>query len=167
MKIIKSPGLAAAAIRDTGLVWAGYYGKKDKYEKVNDKTLFMLASVSKTIVVVAVMQLEEKGLIKLDDDISDYLDFTVRNPRYPDKKITFRHLLTHHSSIKDRQPFHSFTYTVFSGGGDSPITLKKIITSYFSPDGNHFSKRNFRNKPPGAEYTYSNMAVSLLGYLVE
>ncbi len=61
--------------------------------KVDD--LFQLASVSKTITSVAVMQLVEQGKIQLDDTIQKYL------PQFPYKGITIRQLLSHRSGLSN------------------------------------------------------------------
>jgi len=66
-----------------------------------DSTLFFLASVSKTVVAVALMQLWEDGRFGLDDNINLYLPWSVRHPFFPTTPITFRMLMTHTSSIKD------------------------------------------------------------------
>ena len=55
---------------------------------------------------VAVMQLHEQGRFELGDDVSDYLPFSVRNPNFPDARITFAQLLRHRSSIRDNMAFY-------------------------------------------------------------
>ena len=47
------------------------------------------------------LKLYEKGLVDLDEDISKYLGFTIRNPKYPNDKITLRMVMTQTSSIID------------------------------------------------------------------
>jgi len=97
------PGLAASIVKEGDIYWTCAYGFaniEDSIE-VTDTTLFMLASVSKTVTGVALMQLWEAGLFQLDNDINNYLPFEVHNPNFPDSVITFRMLLTHTSSIND------------------------------------------------------------------
>ena len=60
-----------------------------------------IASISKFILTMSLMTLVEDGLIDLDQDISRYLGFTLRNPNFPDVKITTRQVLAHVSSIRD------------------------------------------------------------------
>ena len=50
---------------------------------VTDSTVFRIASISKTITSLALMQLEEQGKISMDKDISDILGYEVRNPYFP------------------------------------------------------------------------------------
>ena len=51
-------GMAACAIKDGKIVWNGYYGYQDISKKVpiDSQTIFMLATVSKTVTAAALMQ---------------------------------------------------------------------------------------------------------------
>jgi D-alanyl-D-alanine carboxypeptidase len=50
--------------------------------------MFMVASLSKSVSGVAIMQLVEKGLLNLNDTLSSILGFEIKNPYYPDVPIT-------------------------------------------------------------------------------
>ena len=80
--------MQAAYISDGELTWAGSYGVLtfQTSDKVNDSTLFMIASTSKPVTALALMKLYDQGKLKLDDDINIYLPFEVRNPNFPDAK---------------------------------------------------------------------------------
>ena len=97
------PGLAAALVRADGLVWYREFGYADLERRIpmSSDHLQNIGSVSKTFTTTALMQLWEKQLFQLDDDVSEYVGFSLRNPNHPDVAITFRHLLTHQSSIRD------------------------------------------------------------------
>jgi CubicO group peptidase (beta-lactamase class C family) len=160
------PGLAALVIKNGKVVWSRNYGlaQVDPAVPVTDDTLFMLASVSKTVTSVAVLQLWEDGWFDLDDDINDYLPFPVRNPHFPDVPITFRMLLTHTSSIQDNEGdlLGSRIYCQ----GDSPISLGDFVKGYLVPGGEYYAS-SYMVAPPGTVYQYSNFGFALLGYLVE
>ena len=163
MDYYKIPGLAASIIKDGEIYWTGAYGFaniEDSIE-VTDSTLFMLASTSKTVTGVALMQLWEKGLFDLDDDINNYLPFEVHNPNFPDSVITFRMLLTHTSSINDN--WSVMPYYV----GDSPIPLGQYLEDYLVPGGAYYYPANYNNFAPGTTWDYCNNAVALIGYIVE
>ncbi|MFN3393648.1 MAG: serine hydrolase domain-containing protein, partial [Candidatus Thermochlorobacter sp.] len=66
---------------------------------MTDSTYVRIASISKTITALALMQLYEQGKFKLDDDVSSALGFTLRNPYFPNEPITYRQLLQHTSSL--------------------------------------------------------------------
>jgi len=88
-------GIAAAIIDKNGVTqyeksW-GYRDFETKRE-LNENTIFGLASVTKSFTALAIMQLEEKGIINLDDPIGKYIpEFTNKNQ----KTVTIRHLLSH------------------------------------------------------------------------
>lgn len=162
------PGMATGIVNAAGEVsWDGYYGSYDGEHPVSEDTMFMIASVSKTVIATAVMQLWEEGLFELDDDINDYLDFEVRNPNHPEAAITFRHLMTHRASISDRFPFYDDMYTISEGGGDSPWGLGEFLAAYLLPDGQFYSLDNYLKEEPGEVYEYANYGAMLLAYLVE
>ena len=99
------PGLTALITKkDDGIIWKRNYGYAniDLQQPVEDSTLFIVGSVSKTIVATAIMQFWEADSFELDDNINDYLDdFQVIHPEYPNDTITFRMLMTHTSGVND------------------------------------------------------------------
>jgi CubicO group peptidase (beta-lactamase class C family) len=160
------PGLAACAVRGSELIWRGEYGfaRLEDSIPVVDSTVFDLASVSKTATAVSLMQLCERGVFRLDDDINGALPFSVRHPAYPDRPVTFRMLMTHTSGIADNWP-------IFLGlqcHGDPQVGLRRFVEGYLVPGGEFYdSAGNFCPWPPGGDYQYSNIAMALAGYLVE
>jgi CubicO group peptidase (beta-lactamase class C family) len=166
MNSYRIPGVAACVVKDGRLIWTGSYGYAiiEHDIPVADTTLFMMASISKTFTGAALLQLWEAGLFNLDDDINDYLPFTVFNPNYPDSVITFRLLLTHTSSIKDNWDVMYAVYVY----GDSPIPLGEYVEEYLTPGGEYYdSTANFYTWAPGTRWSYCNEAFALVAYLVE
>jgi len=163
------PGLAVAFLEDGEVRWTGYYGFADRDDgrPVTAGTLFQMASVSKTITGTAVMLLWERGLIDLDDDVDEYLPFSLDAPAFPDVAITFRQLLSHTAGLADA-PIYEELYTIDSGGGDSPVSLEEFSNEYFGPGGRWYDPElNFTGTRPGETKSYSNTAYGLVGYLVE
>ncbi len=159
------PGLAACVVRGSEVVWSNGFGFANLSKKIPftpDQTIFQIASISKTVTATAIMQLLENGQLALEDDVTTYLGFQVRNPKFPDTPITFRHLLTHTSSIRDDESI----YALYAAG-DPRMPLKEAVLQYFSPSGKLSSRKIFSKKPPGADERYSNLGFALLGYLVE
>ena len=60
-----------------------------------------IASISKLIMALATLKLAEEGKVELTADVSDYLGWSVRNPAYPDAKVTLAQLLSHRSGLRD------------------------------------------------------------------
>ena len=161
----KPPGLAVCVFKNGALDWSYAYGYADIEKKIPfaSDIVMNVGSISKTITTTAVLQLWEKGKLDLDADVNEYLDFSVRNPRYPDTIISVRHLLTHTSSIKDGMAYQE-SYQC----GEAAISLSEWISNYLSPDGRFYDEHdNFYDWSAGTDYSYSNVAYGLLGLIVE
>jgi CubicO group peptidase (beta-lactamase class C family) len=166
MEMYHIPGAAACIVKDGQVDWTGSYGYANIEDEIEvaDTSLFLLASISKTVVAVAVMQLWEDGLFDLDDDIDDYLPFSVRNPNYPMIPITFRMLMAHVSSINDNGDILGELWT---WGEDSPIPLGVALEEYLTPGGDYYDDNNYHSWPPVGAYDYSSVGACLAAYLVE
>jgi CubicO group peptidase (beta-lactamase class C family) len=166
MALERFPGVSAVIVKDGKIVWIQSYGFADVANAipVEDTTVFMLASVSKLFTGTAAMQLFENNQIQLDDDVNQYLPWTLQIPGFPISSVTFRQLMTHSSSIKDN---HAPMLTYY-GYPDPTITLEDCMQRYFEPSGSDYSPTaNFLPNTPGSVYEYSNMATALIGYLVQ
>ncbi len=164
---MKVPGLAAAIVKNGQIVCTASAGMADmkRDRRVNDDTIFLIASVSKTITATAIMQLAERGALQLDDDINKYLPYDITFPDRRDTEVSFRQLLTHTASIRDNSKFIDSAVTM---GADSPMSLASLTRGYLTPDGPFYDpKKNFQRSVPGTKSKYSNMGITLAGYLVE
>lgn len=159
------PGMSICFLRDGEVYWKEHFGFQNlaQFIPVDDQTTYTVASISKTIMITAVMQLYEQGLFELDDDINAYLPWPVRNPNFPDIPITIHQLATHTSSIKDNTIFLDNTLAV----GDNPLPMGDFLQGYFSAGGTYYSLENFNTYEPGAAYNYSNIASCLLAFILE
>jgi CubicO group peptidase (beta-lactamase class C family) len=92
-----SPGVSAAIMMDGKLRFSGAVGlaNLENNSPLTSRSVHSIGSISKTIAVVAVMQLVERNKINLDTEIQMYL------PWFPRKEhaVTVRHLLTHTSGL--------------------------------------------------------------------
>ncbi len=165
MRAAHLPGLAVALTGPGGVLWTGSYGWADVEDAipVTPDTRFLLASVSKTVTAVALMQIHEDHGIDLDSDVEAHLPFALRHPRDSDTPITFRMLLTHTAGIRDNWD----VLEPLVVDGDSPIPLADFCAGYLTPSGDWHAAGNFGRARPGAAYDYSNVGTALLGYLVE
>jgi len=166
------PGLAAGLVGSDGLVRADGYGwaSVDGRIPLTSDTVMSVASVSKTITATAVAQLLESETIELDGDVSDYVGFEVRNPRFPGVVVTIRSLLVHRASIRDGSHYEG-SY----GCGDSQIGLGAWLREYLTPGGGlydpdanfHAWEPGYLGEVPADPRPYSNVGFGLLGYVVE
>ncbi|MBT8387273.1 MAG: beta-lactamase family protein, partial [Ignavibacteria bacterium] len=162
------PSLSACVIKNDEIVWQRYYGNSAVNNSLPDSgSIYAVASVSKTVLVTAVMQLFEQGLIDLDADINDYLPISIRNPNYPGSRITIRILLTHTSGLA--WPVDDYEVPGFYDyyPRDSSPPLNEWIPQYVLLGGNNYVNAVWKNTVPGERELYSNVGTAILGYIVE
>lgn len=107
-----------------------------------------VASVSKLVVALGVMRLVEQGRLDLDRDVSDWLGWRLRNPAFPDEKITLRLLLSHQSSLRDE-----VDYVIPLG-----TELRTAVADPRAFDAEH---------RPGTWFRYSNLNFPVVATLME
>ena len=80
------PGFAIGVIQDDRLVYAQGFGVKNlahNHDPVTPRSLFHMASITKTFVATSIMQLVEAGKINLDTPVVQYLPyFRLADDRY-------------------------------------------------------------------------------------
>lgn len=142
------PGMmVAVATRDRVFVKA--YGLADagKNIRATDRTLFRIASISKTFVWTAVMILVDEGKLDLDADVDTYLK-TVKVGQRGLPPVTLRDLMAHRPGFED-------TFGYF----------------FQSKTGRTFEEALARTRPqrvarPGARTAYSNWGTDLAAQIV-
>ncbi len=109
------------------------------------------------------MKLYDQGLFKIDDDVSDYLGFTLRNPSYPDEIISFRKIVSHTSSLREGSGYFTFLSATYNN--DPPPILESLLT----PGGTYFTSDMFSSsKSPSSDYfSYANINFGIAGTLIE
>jgi len=148
---------------ENGIIENLSIGKSDFVRNINltYDTKFRIASVSKTVTAIAIMQLVEQNLLDLDVDISTILGYTVLNPNNPSVAITTRMLLSHTSTIIDGSTYSNFIAATVN---NNPIpNLSEILTI----GGAYYTSGQFNNAVPGTYFNYSNINYVILGTLVE
>ena len=125
------PGLSVSIVKNEHIVWEKNFGHANINENilVDENTMFILSSISKTVTATALMQLFEDNFFMLDDNINDYLPFNVNHPDFQANPISFKMLLSHTSGIKDNwsvMPYYD---------GDSTLDLGYYLQEYLTPEG--------------------------------
>lgn len=121
--------------------------------KLNENSVFQLASVSKTFTAVACMYLQERGKIRLNDTLQKYL------PTFPYKNITVEMLLTHRSGL----PNYIYDFENYA---------RKIKPNYPNNDSilQWFANSNPLPKlyaKPNSTFGYNNTNYMLLASVIE
>ena len=162
MKQGHMPSISACIIKNDSIVWSKGYGLYDikNNKEATDQTVYMAASISKTVTATAMMQLWEQGFFDLDEDVNNYLPFTLRNPNYLDVNITFRMLLAHQSSLSSRK-IGLFTFFSILG------LPYEQLEEYLIPGGRIYNPKNWITAPPEERLSYSSVGYEILGYLIE
>ncbi|HEX8735823.1 MAG TPA: serine hydrolase [Pyrinomonadaceae bacterium] len=96
-----APGFAIAIVKDDKLIFAKGYGVRElgKPEKVDENTLFAIASNTKAFTTASLAILIDEGKLKWDDHVSQYLpEFEMSDP-YVTREMTIRDLVSHRSGL--------------------------------------------------------------------
>ena len=151
----KVPGLGVIVFKNGKEVYRNMMGNrflsprnKNWNLPVTSESYFRVASISKIFTAAGYLHLAEQGKISLDEDVSRYLGFRLRNPHYPNSVITSRMLLSHTSSIRD----YPTSYVPFKSNVGSFFTSEDCWT---------------RGRTPGTYFSYSNLNFVLLATIME
>jgi CubicO group peptidase (beta-lactamase class C family) len=95
------PGFALAIVKDDQVIFAKGYGVRElgKPEKVDDGTLFAIASNSKAFTAAAIGLLVDEGKVNWDDPVTKYLPWFQMPDAYVTREMTVRDLLSHRSGF--------------------------------------------------------------------
>ncbi|HXG93113.1 MAG TPA: serine hydrolase domain-containing protein [Blastocatellia bacterium] len=148
----KIPSATIALVAGDRVIWSSAYGYSNIWARTpaTTDTVYLIGSTFKAMSTVALLQQMEQGKFKLDDKVSDYLtDFKIQGED-PARPVTFRHLLTHTSGL----PADFGPFTVW--GDTAPPSLEEYLRKSLKVAG-----------PPMEKVVYSNMAYTLIGYLVQ
>ncbi len=143
------PGLSLTIATDGVIRWSGGFGMADlkNFVPMTAASELRLASISKTITAVAVLQLMEQGKIDLDAPIQRYV------PEFPEKPwpVTVRQLLSHTAGVRHYRGVE--------------MNSTDHYTDLISP------MKVFANDPllfePGTQYSNTTYGYTLLGAAVE
>lgn len=109
------------------------------------ETIFAIGSLTKSFTALAIMQLQEQGLLSVNDPVSQYLAGYTR-----DDGITLHHLLTHTASLPREGLFR----------GSNPVSMEEQVE--------YINQRHMLFEPtPGDYYAYSNAGYILLAAVIE
>jgi len=166
MRLAHFPSMVACIIKNKSIVWSNSYGKYNILPRRTPdlNTVYMVASISKSITGTAFMQIYEDGLFDLDDDVNDYLNFSLRNPKYPDVNITFRMLLSHQSSLSECDFFNNLIL-MYVDSKIFPEYPYPFVKEYLVPGGSIYKPSVWLDQKPGEKTAYSNFNFALLELL--
>jgi len=154
----REPGCAVLVRRHDHTVIARGYGVRVSggVDRIDPRTNFRLASVSKQFTAMAIMLLIHEGRLRYDTPVTDVL------PEFPSygRAITIRHLLTHTAGLAD---YEDLMAADERAGGPAYTPAQQISDAQVLALLMRESKPLF---PPGSQWAYSNSAYVLLGLIV-
>ncbi|MCR8843795.1 beta-lactamase family protein [Paenibacillus sp. SC116] len=153
MLVSNIPGLAISIVHDGKSVMEEGFGYANlaEQEPVTDKTRFELGSTSKAFTGLAVLQLENMGLLKRDDPVTDYIPWLRMSYKGQPVEITLNHFLHHTSGI----PFASIGRIPASEAKDAlELTVRTLLNQPL-------------NRMPGSSFEYATINYDVLGLVIE
>ncbi len=144
MQSLNVPGLAIGITNCERLLFVGHYGwaNRDSQQPVTSNTLFQIGSISKAFTSILLLQLQEQGLLNIDDPITKYLPwFEVQSEYDP---ITLRHLMSH-------------TAGIIKGSDETPAAQTEAWNL----------RHTWATTPPGERFHYSNSGYKVLGLVLQ
>jgi CubicO group peptidase (beta-lactamase class C family) len=143
------PGISVAITSGNSVTMIKGYGQDGHGFPMTEHTPIFIASLSKSITAVAVLQLVERGRLSLDTPVHEYLpEFQLADSRY--LQITTRHLLNQSSGMSDR--------TYFEWSLPGPRSLTEVM---------QLLRAATLAAPPGDEFNYHNRNYDVAARLVE
>jgi len=147
------PGLAFGIVVDGKLVYSGGFGYTNVATKTpaTPKSLFRIASMTKSLTTMAILKLRDEGKLRLDDPAEKYIP-ELKSHKYLTADapiITVRNLMTHSAGFPEDNPWGDRQLA------DSDEDLTKLIKGGLS-----------NANVTGFAYEYSNLAFAMLGRII-
>lgn len=141
-------GMSVALFRGGEIIHTENLGYADVGNKLPccDNTRYRVASVSKTVSAMMLMQLCEKGMLTLDEPLSEAVGIEY-DAAGCSEKVTLAHLLTHTAGLFD--PW-DYLYNI-----KARLSVNDVLKTAHS------------GYEPGTVYNYSNFGAGTIGAVVE
>jgi CubicO group peptidase (beta-lactamase class C family) len=151
-------GLSIALVSDDEVVWAQGFGWQDMKNDIpaTADSVYMIASITKTLTAVSLLKLYEQGIVDLDTPAIQYLPEFDIAPRFPlqMQEITVRRLLNHHSGLPG---------DIFAAGFLTGDTWEKYGCNLYMDFLMDYLRTDYPSLPPGEKAVYSNTGFVLAG----
>jgi CubicO group peptidase (beta-lactamase class C family) len=131
----------------------GYSDLKSK-QIASPETIYAIASVTKVLTATAILQLQEKGKLNLDDPVQTYLPWFTYQDGEKSKLVTIKHLLTHSAGINR----FAADGSVFLDEKNNRNSLESSIRAL---------KKVEMQYEPGTKGQYCNSCYNTLGFIIE
>jgi len=144
LSTFNAPGVAIGITQREHTLHAAVFGLANQEAglPVTPETLFQIGSISKSFASILLLQLQEQGLLDINDPVTKYLPwFEVQSEYAP---ITLRHLMSH-------------TAGIICGSDDTPVAFTEVWNL----------RHTKATVSPGEMFHYSNTGYKTLGLVLE
>ena len=157
--------LSVGVIRN-GEIYKFHKGKLLNGESPNDKTLYEIASLTKTYTGTLLAKAILDGKAGIDDDVRKYLPGDYENLAFEGHPVTFRSLVTHTSGLPNMFPNHP---EIFENPNwdQLPFQINELQIGYTRAQFLEALREVKLDKIPGSAFQYSNAGANLVGYCLE
>ncbi|MBN2212912.1 MAG: beta-lactamase family protein [Bacteroidales bacterium] len=145
-------GVSAAIVIDDSVIWKNGFGYADKDNKVpmTVNTVVSIASITKTFTALALMQLQEKGLLNITQPLNRYMpQFNPKTKGENLDQLTIKSVITHSSGIQ----------TDILNNSDLETGKYTDVLGYIN--------ETWLLYPPGLAEAYSGAGYNILGHLIK
>ena len=167
VKKSKIPGISIGLIDENGTQFFNYGEiKKESGIEPTPDTLFEIGSMTKTFTAILTVQLQNEGLLSLDDPIIKFLP-EFAGSDFEKNKITLYHLITHTSGLVE-VPLRDYPKNIIKFLFRT--TKGKLFPPRYSYDTSDFLQEISQCKlqdNPGTKFRYSNSGIGLVGKILE
>lgn len=153
MKKGKLPGISVTIVKGNETIYQKGFGYADTHsrERVTSDTLFELGSTSKAFTALALLQLEDQGLVNMEDPVTKYIPWLKMNYEGRPADIKLSQLLHHTSGI----PFKTIGNIPIDDSSDAlERTVKTLVGQ----------KLDFM---PGEKFSYATINYDILGLVIQ
>ncbi len=154
----QTPGMQVAITSADGATWTHALGQADIASNIPfaSCTKTMIGSVSKVITAALILQLQDEGLLSIEDKLSDWLDVSLIGELANADQVTLRQLLNHTSGIPDYLNARQFI---------NSVNIPNLLET--QEEKLKYAYGENATNAPGARYEYSNTNYVLLGLIIE
>lgn len=177
-------GFSVAIVNKDTTVYQRGFGYSDIKTglEYTSNTVQNVASISKTLIGIALLKAQELGKLELDDPVNMYLPFEVTNPNHPKNDITLRHLATHTSTIIDTKYYGAKAYVLKEDAEltkeiedlyvklnlpESHTSILDYLKKVLPKEGIWYDEKGFLKNKPGEIFEYSNIGATLAALALE
>ncbi len=162
MRDSKVPGMSVLITQDNKVIYDRGFGYRDlvKRKPATSETIYGIASITKSMTSLAILQLHQTGKLNIHNPITDYLPIDIE---FKEQPITLHHLMSHSSGMPslDTYAFMMINQGYLANIPTLPLgTWEDFYTLISEAQSELIS-------PPDSKYYYWNGGFTLLGQIIE